>query len=99
VSRLRPISAKRRRLLPLRAAVRVEVLARDVVCQAANRLPDVQCGGPLDVHEIAPRSVDPSAWLDPAKAVLVCRRHHDWIGDNPQAAHEVGLHKFSWEVA
>ena len=55
------------------------------------------CGGPDDVHEIIPRSAWAKGYLVDENCILVCRRHHDWIGDNPAAAHELGLHGFSWE--
>jgi len=111
-SPLRPVSPKRRAALPKRAEVRDIVLDRDNwSCQFMNALaasvptgktPDLAdvplaCGGPLDVHEIIPRSADPTAWLRPEACKTLCRRHHDWVGDHPALAHEIGLHGFSWE--
>jgi hypothetical protein len=96
---LRSMSQKRRSLLALRRQVVATVHQRDQVCQAAAKLPQIECGGVLDVHEICPRSVDSASWLDASKAMLVCRRHHDHIGDHPLEAHAVGLHRFSWELA
>jgi len=73
-------------------------------CQAQPRLlarldisAPVTCGGMLDVHEVIPRSVWPGGELVEANCVTVCRRHHDWIGDHPALAREVGLHAFSWQ--
>lgn len=55
------------------------------------------CRGRLDPHEVIPRS----AWADGQyvfdNVMMICRRHHDWIGDYPDAAHLVGLHGYSWE--
>lgn len=55
------------------------------------------CRGPLDPHEIIPRS----AWRDGiyvlSNVVMVCRAHHDWIGDYPDTAHTLGLHGYSHE--
>jgi len=106
-SPLRPVSPKRRAALPERAKVREEVLERDDWrCQfwinrgfsaAMMQVVPTACGGPLDVHEIIPRSADPTAWLRPEACVALCRRHHSWVTDNPTLAHEIGLHGFSWE--
>ena len=91
-------SKKRRAALPNRAACRETVLIRDSYrCQAASLVPEVTCSGQLDVHEIIPRSVWPDGWLVADNCVTVCRGHHTWIGFNPTAAAELGLHKFSWD--
>lgn len=66
-------------------------------CRAEHLVPEVRCGGPLDVHEIIPRSAWPGGQYVLTNVLLVCRRHHDWIGNFPEAAHEIGLHGFSWE--
>lgn len=57
----------------------------------------VRCGGPLDPHEVIPRSVWPDGELVLENVMMVCRRHHEWIGDNPAHAHALNLHGFSWE--
>lgn len=87
--RAKPVSDARRDAV---AAVH----ARDRYCQAERLVPQVACGGPLDVHEVKPRSQggDPT---NPDHAILCCRRHHEWIGDYPREAHAVGLRKWSWE--
>lgn len=59
--------------------------------------PPRTCSGPLEVHEIIPRSVWPDGELEESNCLLVCRRHHDWIDDELDAARLVGLHAFSWE--
>ena len=90
----------------VRAQVVARVLARDGYrCQAYKRIVavlgrfagPVTCAGPLDVHEIVPRSVWPDGELVDDNCVSVCRRHHEWIDEHPALAREVGLHKFSWD--
>ena len=102
---LAPMSTKRRADLKRRAIVRQEVLDRDGFrCQfwayadatGADMYPWA-CGGPLDVHELIPRSADPTGWLRSGSCVSLCRRHHEWVGDHPSLAHAIGLHGFSWE--
>lgn len=89
-----------------RAHVVERVKARDgYECQAFLRvLPimdrfvgPVTCAGPLDVHEIVPRSVWPDGELVDENCVTVCRRHHEFIDANPKLAREIGLHKYSWD--
>jgi hypothetical protein len=93
---LRNISAKRKKQLPLRDRVRQEVLARDRDCQAARLVPGIRCGGPLDTHEVKPRSTG-GDWLNPDHAIAICRLHHGWVGDHPTEAARLGLHRWSWE--
>jgi hypothetical protein len=57
----------------------------------------ITCSGPLDVHEVIPRSVWPDGELVVSNCVCVCRRHHEWIDGHPAAALVVGLHGHSWE--
>lgn len=73
-----------------------EVRRRDRSCRATCVM-EVACGGPLDVHEIIPRSAWALGYLDADNCALVCRRHHDWIDLHPDEAHEIGLHRESWE--
>ena len=99
-SRLRPQSAKRQAEADERFDVRSVTWHRaGGHCEAERLVPAVACGGPLDVDEIAPRSALPGGHLDPANTALLCRRHHDWKGANPEAAHAVGLRRWSWEGA
>lgn len=58
-------------------------------------VPD-RCWGPLDAHEIIPRSVWRDGDLDVDNVAMLCRAHHDWVGDNPNAAELLGLHGRSW---
>lgn len=94
---LRQVSKKRRRDLKTRAKVRAVVLERDQDCVARLLVPQVTCGGRGEVHEPIPRSAWKDAWLLPEACVTVCSRHHEWIGANPDAAHALGLHGYSWE--
>lgn len=96
-TRLKPMSARRAGEVDERRGVREAVIHRDRSCRAIERGVPGACGGPLDVHEILPRSADASGYLDPANCILLCRRHHEWVGANPSAAHDVGLHRYSWE--
>jgi len=107
---IRRYSAKRAAKRSLRAEVVAEVLRRDGYrCQFSNRLEAVygrdyapfsyplRCDGPLDVHEIIPRSVWRDGYLEPANCVTLCRlAHHRWVDGNPADAYVLGLHDFSW---
>lgn len=94
---LRPVSKKREAEEAARREVRQIVRSRDRACRAKGAVPDVHCNGPLDVHEVIPRSAWAKGYLVVDNCVLVCRAHHDWIDDNPDQAHELGLHGYSWE--
>lgn len=93
-----------------RADVVANVRHRDKVCQFHVYLQqaplkwqliinlDLDCWHSiLDVHEIIPRSAWPDGELVESNCVLICRRHHIWIDQHPELAHEIGLHGFSWE--
>lgn len=107
---LRPISRRRRNQQHARQQVVAQVHDRDRYCRfwdyvwdSTARLPGdlatapKDCCGPLDVHEIIPRSAWALGYLEPTNCVLLCRGHHAWVGDNPAEAHRMGLHGFSWE--
>lgn len=49
------------------------------------------CDGPLDGHEIVPRSRWRDGYLVDENVILVCRRHHDWIHAHPVTARTLGL--------
>jgi hypothetical protein len=84
--------------LPKRARVVEAAWKRDGgQCQAKHLVEDVRCGGPLDPHEIIPRSAWRAGVHELDNVLIVCRAHHRWIDNHPHAAHELGLHKFSWE--
>jgi len=107
---LSPMSRRERAKQTERTIVIALVKRRDQVCQFSNRMTalaglglglDVgvptDCAGPLDVHEVIPRSAWRDGELVESNCVLVCRRHHHWIDDHPSLAHEMGLHGYSWE--
>lgn len=94
---LRQQSARRAGEAAARRNVVALVRARDVRCQAARRVPELGCAGPLDVHELIQRSLWPKGYLDPDNCLLVCRAHHDWIDAHVAEAHELGLLRHSWE--
>jgi len=100
-SRRRPIrgvSAKREEEDRALAVARVEVRLRDGdACYAATRVPTVRCQGPLELHHLAPRSVARKLYADKENLRFLCLAHHDWVDAEPALAHEVGLHRFSWE--
>ena len=90
--RLNWASEKRKAELPLRNAVREDVLERDMYkCVAIDLVPQVQCWGPLDVDEIKPRGLG-GDWLDPDNCQVLCRAHHDWKHLNPREAKDLGLY-------
>lgn len=85
-----------------RAAARkvtVEIVRRrdNHTCQARGLVDSVRCGGPLDPHEIIPRSAWQLGYLEPGNVVTVCRRHHEWIDNHPDDAFALGLHGYSWQ--
>lgn len=96
-SRLNLVSAKRRSEQTARAKVRDIVHARDQHCVARLVVPEIECGGPLDVDEIVLRSGRPGGHLDPDNCQLLCRRHHDWKHANPAAAVDRGLRRWSYD--
>lgn len=73
------------------------VARRDRGCQARSLVPEVECGGPHDPHEVIPRSAWRAGIYDRENVLIVCRAHHRWIDHFPQIAHDRGLHGYSWE--
>lgn len=94
---LRAKSAKRQAEEQARRDLVRRVRDRDRTCRARDLAPG-RCSGPLDVHEVIPRSAWRAGYLVDDNCLLVCREHHDWIGDFPDSAHGFGLHGYSWEV-
>lgn len=91
-------SARREAQVDERARVIFVVYQRDGGrCQAEAKVPGIRCDGPLDAHEIIPRSAWRDGYLEPSNVVLVCRQHHQWIDNHPELAHAAGLHGFSYE--
>lgn len=99
--RLAPISPNRRRDLKRRAEVMRIVRGRDRDCRAtavSQKYPELPptCAGPLDGHELMPRSAWKAGWLDPSNVILLCRKHHDWVHAHPVTAVTLGLLSPSW---
>lgn len=91
-------SAKHKAEAQQRRAVVSAAFARDGRRCVAKDIAPGWCDGPLDPHEVIPRSAWRAGYLVLDNVVIVCRAHHDWIGENPDAAHAAGLHGYSWQV-
>jgi hypothetical protein len=99
---INPQSPKRRSQQATRDAVIEAVLDRDRGCRGVGLIPNHVCGfipgrKALEVHEVIPRSAWAEGYLVESNCVALCAVAHNWVDANPSAAHEVGLHKFSWE--
>ena len=95
--RIKPVSDKRLAEREARAEVRETTLRRaGFRCQAPGAF-GIRCGGPLDCHEVYTRGTTPGSHLDDSVTLALCRRHHDYVTDHPQAAHDAGLRRWSWE--
>ena len=89
-TRLRQRSRKTVADAATRAEVVQDVFLRDRTCRAAGW--SIPCGGPLDVHEVIPRSKWAAGYLDAENCVLICRAHHDQIHHvDPRGARARGL--------
>ena len=96
---LRRVSKKRASERDARAAVREATLARaGWRCEAVRVVPEIDCGGPLDVDERKSRGVNPGGHLDELNTQVLCRAHHRWRTENPQEAWERGLRVKAWET-
>jgi hypothetical protein len=49
------------------------------------------CGGPIDAHHIAERSLRPDLKYDVANGIALCRTHHRWLPLNRAEAIRIGL--------
>jgi len=91
-SRISPVSPKRQAEKDERRAVIDATHARSGGrCEARELVPEVECGGPLDCDELAPRSLYPGGHLDLTNTQSLCRRHHDWKETHPTEATARGL--------
>ena len=93
---LRAFSKRRASQRAERSRVVAAVHERDAETCQAHRV-DHRCAGPLDVHEVIPRSVWALGYLDVDNCVLVCRVAHQWIDGHPDDARLLGLHGKSWD--
>lgn len=70
-------------------------------CEARTAIASVtgisECSGPFDFHEVLTRARGGSI-TDPENILMVCRRHHDWITENPLSAAGLGLVRNSWDA-
>ncbi len=89
-SPLRPQSKKRRREASARARIRVEALERDGGC-VLRAHPGHVCRGPLDAHEVVPRSRWVGGHLVLSNVQTLCRQAHTWVHDHPNEARALGL--------
>jgi|CXWK01.1.fsa_nt_gi hypothetical protein len=97
--RLSPMSSKRRAEAATRTAVREQALTlAGHRCTGQAAVPEVACGGPLDVDEIKGRGVNPGGHLDPSNVQVLCRAHHEWKHAHPDEARARGLRKRSTDA-
>lgn len=91
---IKPVSAKKRELdQNVRSELRGLVLHRaGSRCAFAETRRLGGCGGPLDVHEIHPRSADPSAPYIERNCRVLCRRHHELLTADTLLAQCVGMY-------
>lgn len=90
--RIRQVSVKRQGEAEQRRTVREQALARaGHRCEAELVVPEVECGGPLDVDERASRGAHPGSHLRVELCQVLCRRHHDWRHEHPAEARARGL--------
>lgn len=90
---LRPQSRRRTERRDERAKVSDNVRRRAGDRCEAIGLVEHTCFGPIDVHEVFPRSAWPDGIYDEANCVCVCRWINDtWVKSNPDEAERVGLH-------
>lgn len=91
------------RRTPLRAKSKKrqqqDVLRRKLVAQLLETYPWCQrcfVHRAVDCHELKRRSQggDP---LDPTGIATLCRPCHTWVTEHPQAAHDEGWVRWSWE--
>jgi hypothetical protein len=89
------VGRKAKKDAPRRAEVIKRVHKRDRYCRFYHYVSGIgsdHCTGPLDVHEIVPRSVWPDGDLDDTNCVLLCRHHHQWIDSHRDLAELFGLY-------
>lgn len=95
--RIPKTSKKRRGERLARAEVVLYARRRDGGCVGRGLIPGHHCRGPLDGHEVIPRSAWPGGHLVLDNVRTVCRAAHDWIGGHERDAAAIGLHGYSWD--
>ena len=95
ISRKTPMKQVGRRVRRERTAMAkaYQTVDERALGQCEARVDSVCIGRGSDHHHIGPRSTHPHLRTDPTNLLLVCRPCHDWIGDHPTDAAELGLHK------
>lgn len=86
-----PRTAGRREAI---AEASVQALERDRYrCQAVGLVAH-ECSERrgVDPHHLISKGAAPELVAEVANLVAVCRRAHDWIGDHPEEARELGLY-------
>lgn len=67
-------------------------------CEGFALLPAIACLGGLEAHHVKRRpQCTPAERVDPDNGRLLCTAHHAWVTEHPERAHELGLHRWSWE--
>lgn len=76
-----------------------EALERDrYQCRGRGLIPGHdRCSTTVDPQHVIPRSVRPDLADDPTNIIALCRIAHEWVGDHPEAAADLGLHGHSWD--
>jgi hypothetical protein len=93
-SRLRPMSAKRRRQVPARRALVEQVKERqDGRCLGAEVWPEIACDGVFEVDEIIGRGVWAAGYLVPTNCQGLCSAHHRAKHAFPAEAERRGLRR------
>lgn len=96
---LRQIGRRARAQADEREAMRQTVLAETGgVCVARVLLPEVECWGGTEIHELCERSTRPGVHLEAEFGVSCCHAHNSAINDRPTRAREVGLTFYSWQA-
>lgn len=91
-TRIRPVSAKRRRA----NAERRRVIER-LVAERGGRCEWFGCPSEAhDAHELKSRARSGSI-TSPDNIVLICRWHHNWITEHPAEALRMGWLVSSWD--
>ncbi len=97
-STIKRVSMKQKKVEAKHYQIKKQLLEEGNFCEV-KRLGYTQlgaCNDIMDLHEILPRGRGGRA-DDPDNVVIICRKHHIWVGDNPLEAKRLGLLK-SWEA-
>lgn len=92
---MKPMSAKRKALAPIRRKFVADLLALRPMCEFPGCTVKAR-----DVHETKTRARGGPIVGEPTDTVqfkALCRRHHDWVDVNQVEAHQMGLLRHSWE--